>query len=151
MSVGIFLEDQRIYLPWGIACDNAWKIGNPKHYNDPLDKTRLTWSGKILNGLNCDLLAYLPNDARLDKVTAWLNRVENDNPAKPIDQYSFIKNHLSNELGNPSEIPTHGSALVMPILTWLSGKCTLQLYTGDRFGEFTMLEINQGCKPTFVK
>ena len=150
LNVGLFLDDHNVYLPWGINCDDAWKIGNPKYLNRPNDKTRIVWTSSVLNGLNCGILAYLPDNSKLDQVTLWFEGIDNSHVLRALEQYDIFGSHLESMLGKPQEINTEGTALKMTIKTWPIGNCILQLYTGETMDEFTLLEISKDKLPKFV-
>ena len=150
LSNVIFLDSYNVYLPWGINCEDAWKIGIPNFLNFPDDKTRIVWTSSVFSRLNCEILAYLPNNSKLDQVTLWPKVIDNSLKLRALEQYNLFGSHLEALFGKPQEISTEGTALKMTIKTWSIGKCTLQLYTGETMDEFTLLDIIKDKTPRFV-
>jgi hypothetical protein len=140
LAEGIYLEDSKATLRWGAKRAEAWRIGQPTG-RTPNDDTRLQWKEHLLGGLQFGLLAYLPDETSLDRVSLWLCLNPNSYRANDsIFQYCVLFNHLVKELGTPSIQPRR-SHLYAPILTWQHDGCLLQLITGERHGDFTTLEI----------
>jgi hypothetical protein len=73
---------------------------------------------------------------------------ENSYPKEALYQYCKFFDHLVGDYGTPYIKPAAGS-LYAPILTWERWGCFLQLYTGERMGDFTVLEISHGKEPRF--
>ena len=143
---GILLEDSKTVLQWGSTREEAWKTAKPAHHNLPDDDTRIEWDERILGGLTCRLLAYLPDSQRLYSVMVWLLLPE-DSYWKNDALYCYCRffDHLLARIGTPKMRPGSGYA---PILTWAHEGCMLQLYTGERHGNFTTLEICHGKRPS---
>jgi len=142
LNKGLFFENSLTVLPWGITRDAAWKIGSPTHYNLKDDFTRIKWEEPILGGLNCGILAYLPNDKKLSEIHIWRILDPKKYPRDPWYAYMNIFDHLLSEIGAPEMTPSKGN-LYAPILTWHLDDCTLSLITGERFGDFTSLTIKK--------
>ena len=146
LKEGILLEDSLQILRWGSSRSEAWRTGKPTHYNLKDDDTRIKWEEPMLEGLPCGLLAWLPDSAQLDLVTLWLRYPENTYPRDAFYQYCSFFDHFLRWIGVPKMQPREGS-LYAPILTWQHDDCHLKLFTGERFGDFTTLEIRK--KPLF--
>jgi len=147
MRDGILLEDSKTVLHWGATRDEAWRTAKPNHYNLKDDDTRIKWEEHMLGGLPCGLLAYLPDSTRLDHVTLWMRVPENTYPREALYQYCRFFDHLFTRIGNPTIRAARG--FYAPLLTWEHQGCILQLYTGERHGDFTTLEISHGRPPRF--
>ena len=149
LAEGISLEDSKMILRWGSSRTEAWKIGKPSSRFQN-DETRIQWEEKMLGGLSCGLLAYLPDDSGLNEVSIWLKPKEEF--AKSIDSslfhYCTFFDHIFQQLGAPIIKPRTGS-FYAPILTWQHDGCFLQLVTGERHGDYTILEITRGKAPRY--
>jgi hypothetical protein len=144
---GIHLEDANETLPWGCTRDQAWGVGRPQRRFEG-DDTRIEWEEKILGGLPCRILAYLPGDATLDEVTVTFR------PAAgayrwddPVFHYLVLFDHLVRHFGTPSSVQPSAGSLYAPILTWERDECTFQLITGERHVDFAVLGITHGKRP----
>lgn len=138
-------------LPWGVTRAEAWKISNASHSNLPDDDTRIKWEERMLGGVPCGLLAYLPDSTTLDHVTISMRLPENSYHKPGLYPYCFLFDHLLSVIGPPSWMRSGAGGLYAPILTWDFEGCTMQLYTGERMGDFTSLEINHGKSPRFER
>ncbi len=151
LSDGILLEDSGALLPWGVTRDEAWKIANASHANLPDDYTRVKWEERMIGGVSCGLLAYFPDSSTLDHVTIWMRLPEKSYHKPGLYPYCFLFDHLLSVIGPPTWMRSGAGGLYAPILTWDYDGCTMQLYTGERMGDFTSLEINRGKSPRFER
>jgi hypothetical protein len=147
LGAGILFETSRQLLKWGCTRAEAWALSGATHYNLPDDDTRIQWNENVF-GLPCGILAYLPDDSRLDSVDVWLRLPENWHPRDALYQYCRFFDRLFEDFGTPYIKPAVGN-IYAPILTWERLGCFLQLYTGERMGDFTVLEISHGKEPRF--
>jgi len=148
LESGLLFEDSKEMLSWGITRDKAWRVSKPSPYNLPEDKTRIKWEATILGGLDCGILAYLPNEDSLDHLTIWIRERKGYRGSDALYHYLKFFDHLASQMGSPIATPSKGN-LYGPILTWEYDSCSLQLYAGERHGDFCTLEINHGRKPRF--
>ena len=142
------LEESNQTLKWGINQEQAWRVSKPQHYLGKDDFSRIKWTEKILGGLRCGILAYLPENQSLERLHVWLIPPENTYPNTFWFAYMKIFNHLLKEIGSPEMKPVRGN-FYAPFLTWRHDGCSLQLYCGERHGEYTNLTINVGNKTEY--
>ncbi len=102
LEKGILFEDSGKVLAWGSSREEAWQIDGAMHYNLKNDDTRIKWHENILNGVNCGILAYLPNSKTLDSVFMWM-RIEEKYHLSDNALFHYLRffNHLAIELGDP--------------------------------------------------
>lgn len=140
---GIFLEKSNELLPWWIARDEAWNIGQPLSTNlvDPTDRTRIHWDDVILDGLECRVFAYLPDELNsLRYVTVSIGHDDTVRP-DPFRTYLRVFNHLTERLGPPYRVickPHYG-----PILIWKHQGCCIGISIYERYGEGFEMRIRK--------
>ncbi len=147
---GIYLENAKETLRWGCTRKQAWRVGKPAS-RFPGDDTRIQWEETLLGGLSCGLLAYLPDETVLDEASVWLRAREGVYRGDDsVFHYLTFFDHLVQQLGTPSSIRSGAGSFYAPILTWQRDGCALQLVTGERHGDFTILEITKGKTPRYA-
>jgi hypothetical protein len=145
---GLQFEDSFAILPWGCNRKEAWRAGKP-YRCFPDDDTRIKWDETILNGLRCTILTYLPETTALKEISISLRLDDTTFKGdEPLTQYSTIFDHLVREIGQPIITP-RPLGFYAPILRWYHEDCVLQLVTGERHGDSTMLEITRGKLPRY--
>lgn len=150
LADAIYLENAKQTLRWGCTRKQAWRVGRSASRFEG-DDTRIQWEETLLGGLSSGLLAYLPDDTILDKVTVWLRQREGIYRGDDeVFHYLTIFDHLVRHLGPPSSIQPSAGSFYAPILTWQHDGCSLQLVTGERHGDFTVLEITKEKNPRYA-
>jgi hypothetical protein len=146
---GLPFEDRAALLRWGMNVEHAWKVSGATPYNLPDDRHRIKWEAKLFSGIECGILAYLPEAASLDMLTVWmLPKTGYYRGDDALLHYLMFFDRLTRLIGAPTITPSSGG-LYGPILTWHLDGCALQLYAGERMGDFCTLEITRGRSPRF--
>jgi len=95
------------------------------------------------------ILTYLPETTALKEISISLRLDDTTFKGdEPLTQYSTIFDHLVREIGQPIITP-RPLGFYAPILRWYHEDCVLQLVTGERHGDSTMLEITRGKLPRY--
>lgn len=129
LSKGLFVENLKILIPWGITNEEAWRVGNAKPWNLPEDKTRIKWDPAVIfGGMECVVQTWFPTDQfRLSKFNILDAHDDQHSPKVWADQLiarceAVFGNRYEGEL-------------------WLQNDVMVRLCFTDRFTEAYWLEI----------
>lgn len=149
LSKGLVLEDSGAIVPWNCSQETAWSIGGSTPTNGKAeDRSRMAWTGKMLGGLDCFACSYIPDGETFRSISVTMILSKDCYPNQPWYAYMKFFDHFFQCIGTP-EIRASAGTLYAPILSWRHDGCCIQVYTGERFGDFTTCEVTLGSSGRF--
>lgn len=147
LNKGLYLENSKVLIPWGIKKNDAWSLGSPSEWTDG-DDSRITWKNVIvLNGIKADILTWFPkNKSILTSVNVMPPERVRDNISERKWSIKIAK-HLNREIGLPIDYKARKKnidrEIGIPMFVWKHGKVKLSQMCDLRFVEGFWLEVNK--------
>ena len=139
LSKGLFVENQRFLIPWGITNEEAWRTGSPTAWNLPDDKLRMKWNGAvILDGLGCVIQTYFPTSH--SRLASFNIMDAHYNKHPPNVWEGILKAHCLRLFGEGKNQRS-----------WTHDHVTLNLCHDDRFAEAYWLTITERKEITVTR